>query len=100
MLAPTTSWPVRAVVRISRAWWTSSLRIGLADLTHDCGRVFGCRTCATARYSYSDWYRRGQLWRGRRAQVDLAFYEDETRQGYGRYRMLSRKSVRSVVNGA
>ena len=72
----------------------------LADLTHDCGRVFGCRTCATARYSYSDWYRRGQLWRSRRAQVDLVCYEDETRPGYGRYRMLSRKSVRSVVNGA
>jgi hypothetical protein len=96
----TARWPVRAIVRLSRAWLTSPLRIGLADMTHDCGRVFGCRTCATARCSYSVWYRRGQFWRGRRAQVDLVCYEDETRPGYGRYRMLSRKSVRSVVNGA
>ena len=39
----TTRWPVRAIVRLSRAWWTSSLRIGLADITHDCGRVFSLR---------------------------------------------------------
>jgi hypothetical protein len=81
---------VRTIARISRWWWTTCEYpwfTGIKDVLHNCGAVFGCRTCSTARHSYSTWYRRGQDWRGRRQDYILVFYELPDRPGFGHYRM-------------